>query len=224
MMKNTIVVLGVALLMAGVVLAIAGSTFTFNSETRWAGVASGQDTTEGGNITNGDLGSATLTEKWAAYWGNVSGSIRLWDGTNSVYVWSVGNDSVVGEVCASTNSAFAFSTATSGSGADVDTAWSFTAADTDSATNTLTGAGCALTFTGISTISGSDSVLHTDSNYETCVIDDGATGAETNFAFCGVLNNTGVSFDGTPSQYELMVPTTDTAGADETFFFYLELN
>lgn len=224
MMKNTIVVLGVALLMAGVVLAISGSSFTFNGETRWSGVAATSDETEGGNITNGDLGSATLTEKWAAYWGNVSGSIQLWDGTNSVYTWSVSNSSVVGEVCASTNSAFAFSTATSGSGADVDTAWAFTTTDTDSATNTLTGAGCDLTFTGITTISGSDSVLHTDSNYETCVIDDGSTGAETNFAFCGVLNSTGLSFDGTPSQYELMVPTTDTAGATETYYFYLELN
>ena len=71
---------------------------------RWGGNQSGNLTIAGGNISYADISATTLTARWAAFFGNVSGNILLGDDpSHVVYMWAW-NPSDGGIVCASTNS------------------------------------------------------------------------------------------------------------------------
>ena len=223
--KNTIVLLGIALLMAGVVFAISGASFNEIDEDRWTGATAGTHSTEGGNVTQGDIGSASLTDRWAAYFGNVSGSIVLGNDSVQVYTWSVTNASAAGEVCASVGGDFAFASAATETRADIDTAFGLGAA-ADNAAGTFTDASaCDLTF-DVATVASSTMVAHEDSNFWTCAINDGGGNNEGDIAFCTNISSSGeTAYDGTtPAQYELMVATTPGSATFETYNFYLELN
>jgi len=217
--KKVLALFGVVLFGAGIAMAIGGATPTLVSDSRWAGATAGSDTTEGGNVSAVNVTGTVLTDKWAAYWGNVTGSILLGDNTNQLYTWTY-NPTTGGEVCLSTASAFDFSAPTTATGAAVDTAWSFTGADADSATSTF-GGSCNLNF-ATATVSGTARIDHEDSTYETCVVYDGAGTAETDYAFCSAIG-TANAYNGVAANYEVMVPTT-TGTATEAYYFYVELD
>ena len=67
-------------------------------------------------------------------------------------------------------------------------------------------------------------------DFETGLLNDGGTAAKADFAFCvntDVANCSsagGCSYNNQSVNYELMVPTNEDAGQQETFFFYVELN
>jgi hypothetical protein len=218
--KTILALFGVVLFGAGLVMAISGATPAWVSDSRWNGTATGSDTTEGGNISALNISGTALTDKWAAYYGNVTGSLILGDATNQLYTWTW-NSSGSGEVCLSRAPAFDFSAVSVATGADVDTAWSFTGTDSDSGANTF-GGSCNLTFAQ-SSVAGTQRINHEDSTYETCVIDDGSGTSETDYAFCSVLG-TAAAYNGISSNYEVMVPTTVGASETETYYFYAELD
>jgi len=222
-LKNTVLVFVIAIIASGIVLAMSAATFTFVSESRWTNnTASSNDTTEGGNITQGNFGSISLTDKWAAYFGNVTGSIKLFDGTSSVFTWSVGTDNATGEVCASTGNIFSFASANSTNGSEIDGAFSLTPG-LDNASNTLSGA-CNMSFNERA-VTNTQFVDHQDSNFNTCAIKNtSGTPVKNGVAFCTSINSAGSAFNGQSADFELMVATNDTASATETYFFYLELN
>lgn len=227
MMKNTIVVLGVALLMAGVVLAISGAGVAVQNEVRWVpGASTGNDTTEGGNITALNLSANSLTDKWAAYFGNVTGQIILDDdGTgNAVYTWTV-TSSPSGEVCASQDASFPFASAQVGAAADIDTVWVFGSA-ADNAANTFTTSTCDLVFTEATVTDTATATHQGASSFETCAIDEGTAAVEDDFAFCAIINSAGTNYNGASANYEIMVPTTNATGiaGSETYWFFVELN
>ncbi|MEW6036070.1 MAG: hypothetical protein AB1529_05635 [Candidatus Micrarchaeota archaeon] len=226
MRKNILVLLGVLVMGAGLALAISGATPTQVSQTRWAGDAASSQTTEGGNISVVNVSGTALTDKWAAYSGNVSGRITLDDNGAgaAVFNWTW-TPSTGGEVCVSTNSAYDFTAATTAAAAGIDTAWGFTATDADSAANTYTSTcGTALTFAQ-SSVAGTTAAadLQGFSSFLSCAVDD--TGAaETNYAFCTQVQSAGTNYNNQSAHYELMVPTTAGPSATETYFFYLELD
>ncbi|MEW6749182.1 MAG: hypothetical protein AB1295_05745 [Candidatus Micrarchaeota archaeon] len=212
------------LLMTGVVLAIEAATFDYGSESRWsAGAASDSDVTEGGNITYGNVTATSLTDRWAAYFGNVSGTIRLWDGTNSVYTWTVTGGSEAGEVCASTGTTFAFGSSAATTGAEIDTAFGLgTAADT--AVDTFTDATSVNLQFSQATVASSAYADHAAGTYWTAAIEDTGTPTESDLAFCTNVSSTGNPYLGGTAHYEVMVPTTPGVSSSETYYFYLELN
>lgn len=228
--KNLIPLFGVLIIGCGLVMAISGAAPTVVSETRWTGQVAGSDTTEGGNITEVNVSSVSLTDRWASYWGNVSGSVVLDDdGTgNAVYIWAV-DPLNGGEICVSTNSSFAFAAATSATALQLDTAWAFGAA-TDNATNTYNSqCGQPLNFTQAdvpATTAAANMTQYGASTFLSCAINDGVGTTKTNFAFCTNLQDvaSGLNYNGLPANYELMVPTDDAPAATETYYFYLELN
>lgn len=217
--KNILALFGVVLFGAGFVMAISGATPTLVSDSRWSGATAGSDTTEGGNISAVNVTGTALTDKWAAYWGNVTGSIVLGDNTNQLFTWTW-TPGTGGEVCLSTASAFDFSGASTATGSDVDTAWSFTGTDADSGDNTF-GGSCNLAFAGGS-VTGTEMINHEDSTYNTCVVDDGAGATESDYAFCSNIG-TANAYNGIGANYEVMVPTTSGANT-ETYYFYVELD
>ncbi len=177
-------------------------------------------TTEGGNVTNLDLAGNISTEKWAGYWGNVTGEIVLTPGTSLFYswVWDSGNG---GEVCAvAAPSGFDWSTLATPVAANIDAAFGFLTGDTDDTGNTL-GNPCTVTVAG-QTPSGIGDLTGVG-GFETCAISDGGT-AKANYAFCVNITQGGSLFNSATGDYELLAPTNETAGATETHYFWLELD
>jgi hypothetical protein len=224
-MKKFILTLSFAVAMASIVFALTEASVGSATERgRWTGAAAGSDSTEGGNITGINVSGDMLTEKWAAYYGNVTGSVMLTDsaGTNNVYSWSWA-PADGGEVCLSQDNNFPWASAEAAVRADVDTAFGFTAGDADSAANTYTDASCPLT---INEVAGAITSTGTTllSGFDNCVLGDGIEAAEGDFAFCTEINDAGTNWNSEAANYEIMVPTTETAGATETYYFYVELN
>ena len=198
------------------------------------GTASDYDITEGGNITVLNLSVTQATSRWAGYYGNVSGSMSLSDGTSDFYRWGVMTGD--GHVCAGVANNYSWSTLFNiSSVSNVDTAWDFSGGS-DSAVETFNASlwGTSDTCGNISgsallrvpvVKTGPDGLGDT---FETCVINDaGAANTDKwNMLFCVNTNIVDANNDfrnSGHSDYELLVPTNETAGAMETFYFFLEL-
>ena len=191
--------------------------------TRWTGGATDNvAVTEGGNISSMNLSANTLTDRWAAFFGNLTGSIYLTDAggqtTNYVYSWTAAASNG-GYACASNASAFGFAAATNVSSlASLNTYFNLGAAS-DNATATFTQGPCNLNFAGQAAGLGNHSVAtgNAADTFSTCAIQSG-----TAYAFCTAANSTGVNYLGNGANYELMVPTAPGT-ALMTYYFYAEL-
>lgn len=219
-MKNALTLFGVLLLGMGLVFAIAGTSVTYVTDYgRWTEGVAGNWTTEGGNITALNLSQTDLTDRWAAFLGNVSGGIVLQDAAaNLFYDWTYTAGSA-GEVCATTGSDFAWATVSDTTGALVNAGFTLGNA-ADNATGTLVDASaCNLDFIE-GDVANSAYVAHEGtSNFWTCAVDDGGA-AQGDFAFCTNITSD-TDYRGGTSNYEIMVPTTP--GEVETYYFFAEL-
>ena len=234
-MKKLFVLFAVFLAVSGMAMAIRGATLdgSMTDLTRWTGATStANDTTEGGNITYGNLNGSSLTDRWAGYFGNISGAnIYLTDSvggtTNYLYSWAVAGANQTGEVCVSTNASFAFSVAEASTGADIDTAYSW-ASGADTGANTFTGTGCSLIFEEQGVTVASTAYADGDSggsSFYTCVVDDGAVAADDDFAFCTNITVGGTNYLGGGAEYELVVPASDATPTSSTlYWFFIEIN
>jgi len=230
--KAIFVILGVLLLGSGLVMALPQNATTVNDAflNRWSPSGTADSvTTEGGNISWANAsGSDQLTDRWAGFFGNVTASNIILkaggDGSSTyLYQWA-GSLTTGGEVCVSTNTNFPWASVVEGTDANIETAWSFGSV-IDSAALTYSQANCALVFTGIAAASTdqADYVDHHNSTFNTCVFSDGSVAVPDDLAFCVAINQTGQNYQGTPANYEMIVPANDSAGATETYYFYIEL-
>ncbi|MEW6748105.1 MAG: hypothetical protein AB1295_00145 [Candidatus Micrarchaeota archaeon] len=215
------------LLSAGLVLAIGqAQTVTWLAEGKYDPAAANSDVTEGGNVTNLDISGNVSTEKWAGYWGNVSAALMLSpndDNTAIFYSWAW-TPVTGGEVCAvAASSGFSWAAVQNVSAAEVDTVWGFTGGDIDSAASTL-GETCAVTVAGTS-VSGSAGETTGGSAFQSCAVADTATpAAKSDLAFCVNITAGGSLFNGQDGDYQLLVPTDETDGNTETYYFWVELS
>lgn len=203
--------------------ALSGATLGTATDSRWSGATAGSDTTEGGNITYVSITSTSLTDKWAAYYGNVSGTINLTNGTNSVFSWSW-TSATGGEVCITqNNTGLIESLLTAATAANINTAFSHGVA-ADNATNTFTAANCTMNFAQ-ATVSSAPYARHlSQSTFYTCAIYDGAgTSSKAGYLFCTNISTSGRTYHNQSFNYEIMVPTSPGTGT-ETYYFYAELN
>ncbi len=212
------------------VLLLAGLSFAIQPAESWDPGAQGKYTqvgnanvvTEGGNVTPLNLSSNVSTEKWAGYFGNVTGQIVLApNNANMFYTWTwTSTDG--GEVCAvAAASGFDWSSIATAVAGDVDTVWGFDTGDTDSSTNTMTG-NCNVDIAGIA-VNTACTTMPT-SNLESVVVNDGATAVKSDIAFCVNITAGTALFDGSTGDYELLTAANETVGATETHYFWLELN
>ena len=222
-----------AILVSGYVSAGSWLVTPSAVDTRWTEPSAGSDETEGGNITQLNLTSELLTQKWAAYYGNLTGDISLRDTTGYTvfnWSWTIGDGA---EVCASTASSFNWTDLENATEAAVDANWSFAAGDVDSAANTFSLYTEDFTIAGV-TVNNVPSFTTgpetANDDFETGVMGDGDNATKIDFVFCvnadaaDCTGPGGCSYNNRPVNYELMVPTNEAAGATETFYFYVELN
>jgi hypothetical protein len=216
----------------GALLLFAGAFATpFNASaqnqqnlTRWTGGATDNvAVTEGGNISSMNLSANTLTDRWAAFFGNLTGSIYLTDAggatTNYVYTWTASASSG-GYACASNSSAYDFTTASTATATGINTYFNLGAAS-DNATATFTTNGCTLNFAGQGAIAGVLDVAtgnNAGDSFKTCAINS----STSSYAFCTAANSTGKNYLGNDANYEIMVPTAPGT-ALMTYYFYAEL-
>ena len=220
--KTVLALIGVMLFGAGIVLAISGATATqVGNQSRWTGGSSGSITTEGGNISATNVASTSLTDRWAAFFGNVSGSIVLGNDTVYVYQWTY-DPTAGGEVCLSTNSALNFAgTLAAAVPATLDTDFGLGTA-ADDAANTFQGSAGAMNF-ATSSVSGLPTVA-TTGGFDTAAFTSGGTGAKSNYAFCTAINSAGKNYKNNDAQYQVIVPTTPGSATTESYYFYMEFN
>ncbi len=189
---------------------------------RWDGsVTASNVTTQGGNITAVNVATTQLTSKWASYFGNVSGTIRLSDtqSGNAVYVWTY-NTAAGGEVCVSTGSAQAFSSPVNANWTTIDSAFGTTGTpDNASATYNTT---CPTLTLSTGTMTGFNaSKTQGSSTFTTCAGTFGGATAINDHGFCTNINASGTMYNGSNANYELIVPT---GSSNRNYYFYMELS
>jgi hypothetical protein len=194
---------------------------------RWEGRDAGNTTTEGGNITEVNLSGDFLTDRWAAFFGNISGDIILADNDSGFYVysWTYDAGSDVGTVCASTYDSFSTLAARGANGSEIDTAWGFAGTATDSGENTFSQNDCIM---GIGT-TFIDNASYVDTGpaggFITCAlrVNETASLSKDDLFFCSNAT-TSTNYRNEPADFEIMVPTNNSVGETETYYFYANFN
>lgn len=208
---------GTSLYQANITNYINLQRFVYNS--------SGNETTEGGNISGANIYTEQLTDRWAAFFGNITGSIILTDknGANNVYEWGW-TPTTGGAVCTSTNSSVTDLTLYPASGDDIDTAWGFAPLESDSGRNTFYQTGCDLTIgtTMINNVSYADTGQ--PGGFITCSLKTQINVTKPDMFFCTDITQNGTFWNGQTGDFELMVPTTFGNNVYETYYFYVNLN
>ncbi len=220
--------LGLAVLFAGLLAAAfaapTGASVTAGTQERWAGTSAGTVTTEGGNITQVNVTGYTVTTKWAGFWGEVSGGIRLADASGNVfYEWTV-TDPTGGVVYVCNGTVSDWSSTNIQALHEWDSIMpAFLLEGNDAFNNTFTNVG---TF-------NSPSLSIANVNY-TYTWQNGAQGTtfatyalkavnENVLIWAGNVQNDQSSFKGTPTaDYQVLAGVNDPTGTT-TFYFYLEL-
>jgi hypothetical protein len=135
----------VVCLFAGTLFALSGATPTVQSRIRWSGDSASSIVTEGGNITAANISGSTLTDRWAAFYGNITGTVALKSAAATIFSWTWAVASG-GEVCASELSSTGYTTGlTAASAANINTAYSM-GTTVDNATNTMNVTNCTMNF------------------------------------------------------------------------------
>ncbi len=195
------------------------TTATEGTATDPGPTASAAVTTEGGNITEVNLEADTYTERWAGFYGNVTGNISLGSESADLYQWEW-TPASEGEVIASTDgSGITWASLENGSATEVDIAWSFTSSGSDNATAAFTDSD---TFTiGDTTMTSAPAVATLGTSYKTGIVKDNTTVIDTDdLLFVVNIINDGTTFNSGTHDFEMMVPT----GTTETYYFYVELS
>ena len=185
--------------------------------------SAGNITTEGGNVTNVSLYTNESTDRWAGFYGNVSGNIVLAKSSNTTYLYEwPWNPSLGGVVCASTGPT-PLSSIMGATYADIDTAWGFLPTLTDSAANTFNNSNCSQKF-GPATIANA---YYADTGYSggfiTCAWKAVAAPSKAEMLFCTNITQNGPLAVGGTGDFEMMVPTAYGTSAYETYYFYVNL-
>ncbi len=201
-------------------------TWTLGATDKYTQASTASYVTEGGNVTYGNLSGNVSTEKWAGFWGNVSGTIVLAPGANSpmFYTWPW-TPADGGEVCAiAASSGFVWAAVEAVTGSEIDTVWGFDVLNTDSASNTLTDASCNLIVAG-TTVAPSAGVTTNGGTFETCAVADAAVPAwKDDIAFCVNITQGGALFNSLTGDYQLLAAANETDAQYETYNFWLELD
>ncbi len=185
-----------------------------------------------GNVTELTVLGSTVTQSWQGYFGNVSGSIELADGSgNAMYNWSLASPQ--GEVFASTANSVTWASIDcfnwTADGTALETSFNINDSadginETFSAANShdqfyvgnkkFTVGECMSTKVFDSTGTG------VDNNFEEVLLNDG-----TNTVFASLLENDMTGFDSTSHDFEMLVLEDGHAGdvATTQYFFYIEL-
>jgi len=188
----------------------------------------------GGNITQVNLTINSSTLHWQGFYGSVAASLRLASGSegsvSTLKVWNVSN--VSGQIYVSTSSNVDFTTINSSTAtlANVDSAFTFLSGANDAAVNTGTNSASpafnigqyivyANTRPFVTTLNSSGSPV-----WRQVIVRDANTTTATDFVFVGLLNSSGVAYNGAAAHFQVIVPENSAGDAAvTTYYFYGEI-
>ena len=182
---------------------------------------------QAGNVTELSLHGLSVTRFWQGFYGNITGSIILADGSgNNFYDWNISVPT--GQVYASRNSAVSWDTVACPDPADItaeETALSQDASDPDSITNTFTAvnhpafdvAGDAIT--GCPTTQAYNASGEQGNSFWQVLLRAGS-----DIVYTTIIEDTSpAGFDGSPWHFQLLVGEDGTDENPTPYYFYLEL-
>lgn len=214
----------------------AGANITNISSARLTTTPIGVQLALGGNVTHLNLSIRKSTVKWQGFFGGLSASLSLGNGSSVLYDFGSVNKDQIKTVFASTDSAFDFSKLSPSNGTAVDTAWNFVTAQTDSGGNTLANTAIIATLNTSAVALRAHNNAAFDSNrslntsiYRSGVFTDNvslvAAGDFNAFAFGVAVNGDEFAFDNsTAVDFEMLVPVNGSAtGGTQTYTFFLDI-
>ncbi|MBR9692795.1 hypothetical protein GOV07_02570 [Candidatus Woesearchaeota archaeon] len=183
-----------------------------------------------GNVTQLSIDALSITQSWQGYYGNVSGTIGLWNSNNDTfYNWSMA--SAAGEVYASRASSITWASIACAQTANLGTEegnLGQVAADADSVTNTFDNATFHPAFdVGAVTLGADDCYAANpfdDGGAQTAQFFNVMLWQGTNAVYTTLLNGSQTGFDGSPWDFELLVGEDGHGNSAVTpYYFFVEL-
>ena len=222
-MNKTIWAIAFVVLACGVSFAMDNASVVAGAQSEFTNqpADAGKVITEGGNVTEVTLSANVSTEKWAGFYGNVSGMLVLAQAADQYYLYNWTMNKSKGSVCVSTNTAPAWAGVLASLASTIDTAWGFTAGDTDSAANTFNQT--AVLNIGGTTVPAVPAAKTGGVGFLTGVVGNLTTTGKDALAFCVNTTDAGTNYKGGKSDFELMAPTNETEAVTETYYFFVEL-
>jgi hypothetical protein len=221
----------------------AGASRTETSSSRMDASVAQSDNAYSGNISGMTITGVSITQTWAGYYGNVTGTIKLDDANNkTMYDWALAEPS--GEIYAvnetptwTTVNCFNFSSPGAGAVQNltkIETLYGLGMDDVDGFDETFNSTnGQATFYVGANTIAGTTTCRQT-SLYDNTEADPGATKFRevllydttgNNVIYTAILQNDTTGFNTKTIDFELIVPDNGH-NADvnpTTYYFYVEL-
>jgi hypothetical protein len=203
--------------------------------------SAGNDAATGGYISEANLSVTSQTSKWQGYYGNVSGYVALADATgNEMYnwTWAVANGGEVFAVARVAVPIFTDVDTKDITAGDADTAlttggtptWSATGSDSVALTFSTDNDNSGFIVSGQTVAANSRNSAHTlkssggNSAFEEVLLTDLDTFDDvSDMIWTCLISNDAENFKGTTSDYQMIVPTTDSGGDTTTYYFYVEL-
>lgn len=210
------------------------SVVSAGTSSRGPATSPGSSNAQAGNVTELTITGSSLTQAWQGYFGNVSGTIELTDGSGNVlYNWSLASPQ--GEVYASNSSSVSWTNIqcfnlTANSSA-LESAFGIGANDADGVNETFSDANTHAAFSTGSTSFTAGQCPATyvydstgagvSGNFEEVLLDDG-----TNTVFASLLEDDLSGFDSKTHDFEMLVLEDGHNGdtTTTTYYFYIELN
>ncbi len=185
----------------------------------------------GGNVTEININTITVTKSWQGYYGNVSGTIVLQDGTNNTfYNWSSAH--AKGEIYATRVNSITWTTINCTNITQVATENTFlnlTGSDADSVNNTYSRTTHPAFATGVVNFTANSCGYTTygyvnnnsqTSSYSMVLLQSGA-----NIVYTTITNSSTVGFDGKQHDFEIMVGENEKTTVGVTpYYFWTEFD
>jgi hypothetical protein len=185
---------------------------------------------QAGNVTELNISGTAITNHWAGFFGEISGTMTLETSDGNVfYNWS-GLSDVSGEVFASTDNTVTWSgigCATAGEITAIETALGIAATDAD--TIGLTYSSIAHPAFDVGVVTGITGCNSTNTYVNNGVKDPTTfyqillTDTNGDAVYTTLINETTQGFDGNNHDFQLLVGESDAAGVTP-LYFYIELN
>lgn len=222
------------LLYAGIasVFGVQGATVISageSSRANFSDTSSASTSVQAGNVTELNISGTAITDHWAGFFGDISGSVTLQTSDGSVfYNWS-GLSSVSGEVFASTDDAVTWGGIGCASGAEittVETALGIAATDADTiglTYSSISHPGFSVAGVGLSGCNSTNTYVNNGVKDPSTFYQVFLTDTEGDAVYTTLINETTQGFDGNNHDFQLLVGESDAAGVTP-MYFYLELN
>lgn len=227
----TLMVMGVTIIGTAIADPIGSGTLSPTSSSRGTDASAGSLIAQGGNVTNVDIVSSTVTGKWSGFYGNVTGSVTLEDGSgNNFYNWS--DASPTGQIYATRNSAtptWASVSCINEANISTEATELSLATGMDNITNTFCEAcGNHSAFTvGATSFTDDECIYRTNAynasgsqtdNWDQVILHDGSFPIYTT-----IINQDANGFENSLYDFQLLVAENSSTSTLTTYFFYLEI-